>query len=363
MGTWHTIRWRTIAVGAELARPRCNNPENVTGICVGWYHVSKCPSDRRSSVTANQHPEQQPHRQQARRKPSGLSKRLRMLDSSEFKRQTFYALENIRRGNWVARICGVFLFMLILANAVLVFFSAQTGLDPISEDVVASIYVFSTICFFVEYGARIWIADLAFGNCTRFQARLKYIFSPMGIIDLLSFAPNILSWFLPVTQALINAIGVLRLIRLIKVTRYMRGFRTIGRVIRKHYREIVAAFLVIGLLIIVASVVMYEVEHEAQPDQFNSLFQGVWWAVETVTGTGYGDIVPVTTLGKAIGMVIMLLALALVAIPGGIFSAGFVAEYQNADLRKIERGVRSTSHHTEETSNEIKEQDEVRSVK
>ena len=59
----------------------------------------------------------------------------------------------------------------------------------------------------------------------------------MGIIDLLSFAPNILSWFLPVTQALINAIGVLRLIRLIKVTRYMRGFRTIGRVLRKHYRE------------------------------------------------------------------------------------------------------------------------------
>jgi ABC-type phosphate transport system permease subunit len=71
----------------------------------------------------------------------------------------------------------------------------------------------------------------------------------------------------------------------------------------------------------------------------------------------------IAALPASIGMIIMLLALALVAIPGGIFSAGFVAEYQNADLRKIERGVRSTSHHTEETSNEIKEQDEARSVK
>lgn len=273
-----------------------------------------------------------------------LSKRMRMLDSSNFKRQTFYALENLRQGNLAAKLVGIFLFLLIIANAVVVFFSVQPDLEPVASSILNVFLVFSTCCFCVEYIARIWIADLAFGDCTRAKARAKYLFSPMGIIDLLSFAPSMISWFLPVTPAIIHTVNVLRLIRLVKVTRYMRGFRTMGRVLRKRYQEIVAAFLVIILVIIIASVVMYEVEHDAQPEAFNSLFQGIWYAVETVTGTGYGDIVPITVLGKICGMIIMMLSLGLVAIPGGIFSAGFVAEFQNAKMRKIERDVERTHH-------------------
>lgn len=279
------------------------------------------------------------------RETESRSKRLRVLKSSELKRQTFYALENTRKGNMAAKIVGVALFVLIVANALVIFLSAQPGLDPISSSVIGVFYRFSTVCFCLEYVARVWIADLAYGDCTRAKARWKYILSPLGIIDLLSFAPSVVSWFVPVTPALISAIGVMRLVRLVKVTRYMRGFRTIGRVLKMHYHEIVAAFLVILLLIVVASVVMYEIEHPVQPDKFSDLLAGIWWAVETVTGTGYGDIVPITPLGRICGSVIMLLALALVAIPGGIFSAGFVAEYQNANLRKIERDVRRTTHH------------------
>lgn len=267
------------------------------------------------------------------------SLRSRLKDSSEFKRQTFYALENPKRGNLAAKIVGYALFVLIVLNAITVFFTVQVDTDAFEGSIVDIFFKFSTVCFALEYCCRIWIADLAFGNCTRARAKLKYIISPMGLIDFLSFVPSVVSWFLPVTPALIHAIGVIRLVRLAKVTRYMRGFRTIGRVLRKHYREIVAAFLVILLLIIASSVVMYEVEHPVQPDKFNDLLSGIWWAVETVTGTGYGDIVPITPLGRVIGSIIMLLALALVAIPGGIFSAGFVAEYQNANLRRIERDI------------------------
>lgn len=267
------------------------------------------------------------------------SLRLRLMDSSELKRQTFYALENPNRGKLAAKIVGYALFALIVANAVAIFFSVEPNINIVENGMVDVFYKFSTVCFAIEYCSRIWIADLAFGNCSPARAKLKYIMSPMGLIDLLSFAPSMASWFLPVTPALIHAIGVVRLLRLAKVTRYMRGFRTIERVLKKHYREIVAAFLVILLLIIAASVVMFEVENPAQPDKFNNLLSGIWWAVETVTGTGYGDIVPITPAGRIIGSVIMLLALALVAIPGGIFSAGFVAEYQNANLRRIERDV------------------------
>lgn len=269
--------------------------------------------------------------------------RHKLGDSSQFKRQTFYALENIRKAKWPGRIIGSALFVLIVLNAAIVFVSAQPGLDPVAGDVIQAFYTFSTCCFAVEYIARIWIADLAYGHISPAKARLKYIISPLGIIDLLSFFPNMLAWFFPITPALRNAINLVRLVRLIKISRYMRGLRTIGRVIVNRRSEIVAAFLVIGLLIVVASVVMYEIEHPAQPQAFNSLFSGLWWAVETVTGTGYGDIVPITVPGRIVGAIIMFLSVALVAIPGGIFSAGFVSEYQNANLRKIERDVKRTS--------------------
>ena len=267
-------------------------------------------------------------------------RRLKLSHTNQLKRETFYALENLRRASWPARFVGGALFALILLNAVVVFVSTQPGLDPVTADVVAGFYRFSTVCFCIEYFARIWIADLAFGNCTPSRARLRYICSPWGIIDLFSFAPNMVAWFVPVTAALGQIINVVRLVRLVKISRYMRGLRTIGRVIAKHYHEIVAAFLVIALLVVVSSVVMYEIEHPAQPDKFNNLLSGVYWAVTTVTGTGYGDLVPVTPAGRIVGSVIMFLSVALVAIPGGIFSAGFVAEFQNANLRKIERDVR-----------------------
>lgn len=280
-----------------------------------------------------------------------LSKRTRLLNTSEFKRQVFYALENIRQGKTPARIAGCFLFFLILANAVVVFFSVQPDLEPLTTNILRAFYVFSTLCFFLEYLSRIWIADLAFGNCTRARARLKYIFSPMGIIDFLSFVPSMVSWFLPVTPAIIHSVNVLRLIRLVKVTRYMRGFRTMSRVLSKHYQEIIASFLVILIVTVVTCVVMYEVEHEAQPHVFTDLFQSFWYAVQTVTSTGYGDIVPITPIGKVCGMIVMLLALGLVAIPGGIFSAGFVAEFQYANMRKIERDVERNNPRSNKTNN------------
>lgn len=281
----------------------------------------------------------------SRRNPSQhRSKRLDLESASELKRQTFYALENVWRARPLAKAAGFALFVLIVANAVVVFISAQPGLDPIASNVIRVFYTFSTACFLIEYIARIWIADLAFADCTRAQARMKYIFSPLGFIDLLSFAPNVIAWFVPMTPSIRTLVNVVRLVRLVKISRYMRGLRTIGRVLEKRRHEIVASFLVLALLIVVSSVVMYEIEHPAQPDKFNNLLSGIYWAVTTITATGYGDLVPITPAGRIVGSVIMFLSVALVAIPGGIFSAGFVAEFQNANYRKIERDIR---HNTE----------------
>lgn len=283
------------------------------------------------------------HAKRARRRPAIHRDRFKEIKTApELKRQTFYALENPRRAKLPAKLIGCFLFFLILANAVVIFISAQPGLDAGFVNIVNAFYTFSTACFLIEYIARIWIADLAFGDCTRRVARLKYVFSPLGIIDFLSFAPNVIAWFVPMNPALRTLVNVVRLVRLIKISRYMRGLRAIGRVLQKRRHEIVAAFLVLFLLIIVSSVVMYEIEHPAQPEKFNNLLSGIYWAVTTITATGYGDLVPITPAGRVVGSIIMFLSVALVAIPGGIMSAGFVAEFQNANYRKIERDIRSS---------------------
>ncbi|WP_251212183.1 ion transporter [Adlercreutzia murintestinalis] len=294
------------------------------------------PNERKNTV----------RKESSARRAERASRRVKLADASELKRQAFYALEDVTRAHLPARIIGYALFVLIVLNAIVVFVSAQPGLDPITSNVIVAFYTFSTVCFFIEYLVRIWIADLAFGDCTRARARLRYLISPLGIIDLLSFAPNVVAWFVPMTPALRTLVNVVRLVRLVKISRYMRGLRTIGRVLEKRRHEIVASFLVIALLIVVSSVIMYEIEHPAQPDRFNNLLSGIYWAVTTITATGYGDLVPITPLGRIVGSFIMFLSVALVAIPGGIFSAGFVAEFQNASNRRIQREpeARERSH-------------------
>lgn len=294
------------------------------------------------------------------------SRHRRLKSATVLKRETFYALEDIRKASLVGRIFGIGLFVLIIANALLIFVMA----DPVqggenvflSADPIGWFFRFSTVCFALEYLARIWTADVLYGSLPPWRARLKYLTSLWGIIDLLAFLPNLLSWFIPMTSAIRNTVNLLRLVRLIKISRYMRGLETIGRVLAMRRHEIIASLMVLLLLICVSSVLMYEVEHPAQPDKFNSLLTGIYWAVTTVTSTGYGDIVPVTNLGRILGSLIMLLGVGIVAIPGGILSAGFVAEYQNTSQHRIEHLVQSNRQAEEEQAAYLKQLQKTQDV-
>ena len=118
----------------------------------------------------------------------------------------------------------------------------------------------SVIAFAAEYACRIWIADLVYPALAPTRARVRYIFSLMGIIDFPScvVSPALFVFFLPASNALNDAIRIIRLVRLIKISRYMRGLQTISRVFVKRRREIVAAFMVLTLLAVASSVLMYE---------------------------------------------------------------------------------------------------------
>ena len=258
---------------------------------------------------------------------------------SAFKREAYFALEDVRRGNAVARVVGIALFALIVANAILVFAEMQPGIPAGVSAALLAFGLASSVCFGLEYAARLWTADLVHPDASPARARMRYALSPMGIIDLLAFAPGLLVLFVPVSSSMLNAARIIRLVRLIKLSRYMRGLRSIARVFAKRRQEIVAAFTVLGLLTVTASVLMYEAEHPVQPDRFDSVLTGMYWAMTTITSTGYGDLVPVTAAGRLIGFATMLLSIGVVAIPAGIFSAGFVAEFRAQDARaRVRRG-------------------------
>ena len=154
--------------------------------------------------------------------------------------------------------------------------------------------------------------------------------------------------FVPMTPALRDVVSIIRLIRLIKISRYMRGLRTIGIVLSNRRSEIIASIMVLGLLTISASVLMYEAEHTAQPEAFDSVLTGIYWAMTTITTTGYGDLVPITALGRIIGFVVMVLSIAVVAIPAGIFSAGFVEEFRAQRNRRLPLSAQSEADEADE---------------
>lgn len=252
------------------------------------------------------------------------------------KQRIYNALEDLPAAKGGARFFGVVLLILIVANALLV----GTNQISFSENGVNWLFVFnvlSTAVFAVEYILRLFIADMVYPNLSSGRARVRYACSLMGIIDLLSFLPMVLLFVVPYSGVVVDAVRVIRLVRLIKITRYMRGLKTIGIVFQKRQREIIASFMVLALLCIASSVLMYEAEHAAQPDQFDSVFTGLYWSMTTMTSTGYGDLVPITPLGRFIGFLTMALSIGVVAIPAGIFSAGFVAEFRNADRMTVDK--------------------------
>lgn len=185
--------------------------------------------------------------------------------------------------------------------------------------------VLSEIIFALEYGLRLLLIPLACPNLGACKARFRYAISFLGIIDLLA----VISPLLIFTQlAKAEAARLIALVRFVKIGRYTRGLRTIALVFKERKDEILAAFVLLGILTICASVAMFEVEHVEQPTVFTSPFSGLYWAMTTITTTGYGDMVPITAAGKVIGFCTMVLSIGVVAVPAGIFSAGFVDTFK-----------------------------------
>ena len=185
-----------------------------------------------------------------------------------------------------------------------------------------------TVLFFaIDYALRILTARQQYKGCSSGKAIGKYVTSGYGIIDLLSFLPHYLPTFFPAGAAVFRMFRVVRIFRLFRINAYSDSLTLIGNVLSKKKTQILASIFVIALLILASSLCMYSIECDSEESGFTNACSGVWGAVSTLLTVGYGDIVPMTTLGKLLGAIITFLGVGMVAIPTGIISAGFVEQY------------------------------------
>ena len=207
----------------------------------------------------------------------------------------------------------------------------------ISEELNTYLYIIQavTIAFFtVEYVLRIWTAKYLYPELSEGKARLKYIFSFWGIVDFLSFFPFYLPFFFPNGIMAIRLLRIMRILRLFRVSRYNNGLYVILYILKEKKNQLISSVFVIFILMLAASMLIYEVEHEVQPEAFNNMLSGFWWASSAILTIGYGDICPITVAGKILAVIISILGVGLVAIPTGIISAGFIEQIDRGKKKK-----------------------------
>ena len=185
-----------------------------------------------------------------------------------------------------------------------------------------------TVAFFaLDYCLRLWTAKFLRPSLSEPKAVLRYIFSFSGLVDLLSFLPYYLPVFFPSGAVAFRMFRVARVFRLFRVNAYYDSLGVITEVISSKRQQLFSSVFILLVLMLASSLCMYSLEHDAQPEVFSNAFSGIWWSVSTLLTIGYGDIYPVTTMGKLFSIVITFLGVGMVAIPTGIISAGFVDQY------------------------------------
>ena len=224
---------------------------------------------------------------------------------------------------------NAFIITLIILNVIAVMLETVKGLHDKYETFFKYFDKISIFIFTIEYILRVW-------SCTHdprykgsIKGRIKYMLTPGALIDLLAFLPSYFHAFLNFDLRILRLLRFMRFFRLFRLTAYTRSAQMIFNVFRSRVNELFLSFIMVLFLIVIASCLLFFAEHNAQPDSFSSIPATMWWAVVTLTTTGYGDMYPITTVGRILAGTIMLTGVALFALPAGIITVGFLEEFRS----------------------------------
>ena len=217
----------------------------------------------------------------------------------------------------------IVLVLVIFTNITAMFLQTFSSMSAY-HDIFKVIEYVTVGIFSVEYILRIATADFLYPEKSKAKAALRFLFSFDGIVDLLTIIP---AFFLTGFIAF-RMLRVVRILHLFRINSQYDSFNVIKNVLWSKRNQIFSSVFIIIILMLAASLGIYSVEHEAQPDVFENAFSGIWWSVSAMLTVGYGDIYPITVVGQIMAILIAFLGVGVVAIPTGIISAGFVEQYQ-----------------------------------
>lgn len=262
---------------------------------------------------------------------------------SKIKYRIFNTIRDDDENDFVSTVFDTIIIVLIVFSIISVIIST---FDNVPSYILTSMHIFeyfSVIIFTIEYLLRLWTSDLYYGRGP-IKSRIKYIFSFMALVDLISILPFYIPFIVKTDLRSLRTIRLIRVFRIFKLHRYTDALNSVIIVFKKKKEQLISSVFVVFVLMIISSIFMYYCEHDVQPDKFENAFSGLWWAVATLTTVGYGDIYPITILGKIISTFLALLGIGLVAVPTGIISAGFSEELIESKEDELKTDIKYCSH-------------------
>lgn len=253
------------------------------------------------------------------------------------KKRIFDIIQIGKKDDLTSRAFDIFIVLTIITNIAVLFLETFDELNAYAP-LFKTVESVTVVIFCVEYLLRIWTAEYLYPGRGRLKAVLKFLVSFDGIVDLCTILPFFfLSGFIA-----FRMLRVVRIFHLFRINAYYDSFNVITSVLYEKKNQIISSVFIIMVLIMASSLCMYSAEHEVQPGVFNNAFSGIWWSISTILTVGYGDIYPVTILGRIMAIIISFLGVGVVAIPTGIISAGFVERYTQLQMARSTDNMKGT---------------------
>ena len=263
-----------------------------------------------------------------------IIKRGLIMRYEKIKKRTFEIIEKAEKGDIASIIFDAFIMLLICVNSLSVFIETFQ-ISAKFQRVLYKIEFFSIIIFSIEYILRVWTAEFLYENISHFKARIKYISSFMALIDLFAILPFYIPFLIKVDLRVLRMLRLIRLSRIIKVNRYTKALYKVLDVVRKKSSELISAIFMLSLLMLISSILIYYIESPAQPEVYTNALSGLWWSIAIFTSVWLGDIYPITTAGKILCGLMAIFGVAIIAVPTGIISSGFVEDSSDDDDERL----------------------------
>lgn len=237
-----------------------------------------------------------------------------------------------------------FIYGLIILNVVAIILESYRDIRTQYGNVLYLFEVISVVIFTLEYILRLWTAEYEkYKKPILGSNKLEFVLSKYGIIDLAAILPFYLPLFLVLDLRVLRILRLFRLMRIFKLGRLSKSLKTINSVLKETRGDLAISVFVAFVLLILSSTLMYYFESDIQPDKFQNIGQALWWSVATLTTVGYGDVYPVTGIGKLLSGVVALIGIGFVALPTSILSSAFVERVQDNRKKKVKKSCECPS--------------------